>query len=169
MPQKKQGKIFGDTERDFHASLPPSENNLDNTSKTNFFILVKNIFAAHKFVVAITLAIIFIWATAGQVFLPIEYRFATFMGERMGDMNAEATRTVLPASIEQTNAIANEQSNVQIHSSCVSQLNSSAISVYNDCLQKPDAILPVCEFRRQQILNQSCESYTAIPVLPSTP
>ncbi len=134
MPHKKQGKIFGDAENDFHDSRPPSEKNLNNTSKTNFFILVKRIFALHKFLVAITLGIIFIWATAGQVFLPTEYRFATFMGERMGDMNAEATRTVLPASIEQTNALANEQSNVQIHTSCVSQINASAISVYNDCL-----------------------------------
>lgn len=152
-----------------HNAPPAGFNDGDKNIIHKFSQIIKRIFALHKFLVAITLGIIFIWATAGQVFLPTEYRFATFMGERMGDMNAEATRTVLPASIEQTNALANEQSNVQIHTSCVSQINASAISVYNDCLQKIDAILPVCEFRRQQILNQSCESYTAIPALPPTP
>lgn len=169
MPHKKQGNIFGDVERDSHTVQPPSENFLNNNSKTKFLNLVKRIFAAHKYIVAIGLASIFLWATAGQIILPTEYRFATFMGERMGDMNAEATRTVLPASIEQTNAIANEQSNVQIHTACINQLNSNAIAVYNDCLQKPDAILPVCEFRRQQILDQSCEAYEPVPILPKTP
>ena len=165
MANKKQGKIFGDSERDCHTLRPPSEKNLNVDSKTKILILVKKIFAAHKLLMGVSLVLVFLWTTAGQIILPVQYRFATFMGERMGDMNAEATRTALPASIEQTNAQANEQSNVQIHSSCISQLNSNAIAVYNGCLQKPDAILAICEFKKQQILDQSCEVYTPIPIL----
>lgn len=169
MTRKGQGKIFGVGERENHFLQPPPVNELNGKSKTKLFTLAKHISALHKYIVSLFLALIFLWATAGQLILPVEYRFATFMGERMGDMNAEATRTVLPASIEQTNALANEQSNVQIHSACIGQRNSNAIAVYNDCLQKPDAILPVCEFRRQQILDQGCEAYIAIPILPSNP
>lgn len=148
-----------------HSAPPIGFDGGDNNIIPKVTRIIKMIFAAHKHVVKIALGGIFIWATAGQLFLPIEYRFATFMGERMGDMNAEATRTALTANLEQTNAQANEQSNVQIHSACTSQLNSSAISVYNECLQKPDAILAVCEFRRQQLLNQSCEPYKPAPIL----
>lgn len=165
MTRKGQGKIFGEGEQENHFLQPPPVNDVNGKSKTKLFTLVKNIFALQKFIVSLVLALVFLWTTVGQLVLPVEYRFATFMGERMGDMNAQATRTALSATVEQANALANEQSNIQIHSSCIGQRNSSAMSIYNDCLQKTDAILAVCEFRREQILNQSCDSYTPAPIL----
>lgn len=169
MSRRDQKNIYRGSEESNHVDLSPLHKIANNPIKAERFKPVKIIIASHKFLIALFVAIVFLWAFLGQIFLSPEFRFATFMGERIGDTQAQTTRTALSATVEQANAVANQNSNVQVQSDCVTQLNAQAIGIYNACLQEPNSILAMCEFKRKLTLKQSCEQFRPAPLISINP
>ena len=142
-------------------NVPPVSKKIDREiSKPNFSNLVNRIAAAHKFILPVVMMVVLAWNFLGQAFLKEEYRFATYIGERMGDIENKSISTSQEQEAERAGIVATEQAKVEVEKNCINTRNDNALRAYYDCLAM-DGTEYLCNFRRSEILKQLCDPFVA--------
>lgn len=154
-------------QRQIYEDFP--NQNRDDTSKIeiepktnrnrirNFF---KKIPTSYKALAAISVGAVVVWNFAGQVLLPHEYRFSTFIGNRIGDVETATSQTSLPQEQIKAARIASEQAVVEAEKSCFIQRSQLALQTYYDCSVNGGTEY-LCAFRREGILSRYCPPLVA--------
>jgi hypothetical protein len=107
---------------------------------------------------SLTAALIFLWATGGEVLLEKPYRFSTFLGKRLGDIKNAEIEASLAKEAEKQDALAAANGLVELRKGCVNARNQAAQQVYTMCIQQ-GGFLTGCEFQRKEVLQLPCDHF----------
>ncbi|MGB4058016.1 MAG: hypothetical protein WBK77_08030 [Alphaproteobacteria bacterium] len=122
--------------------------------------ILKKLLTSYKGLAALSIGIVVVWNFAGQIILQPEYRFSTFLGNRIGDVETAQSKTSLPQEAHKTSVIASEQAQVEVDKNCTIQRNNNALQAVYQCLADGGTEY-LCDFRRREMLKQACNSFVS--------
>jgi hypothetical protein len=122
--------------------------------------ILKKLLTSYKGLAALSIGIVVVWNFAGQIILQPEYRFSTFLGNRIGDVETAQSKTSLPQEAHKASVIASEQAQVEVEKNCINLRNDNALRAFYDC-QASGGTDYLCNFRRNEILKQVCDPFVA--------
>lgn len=107
----------------------------------------------------------FVWATLGEVFLPEQYRFSTFIGTRIGLIDAHKIRASLPEETKKAETVTAAQSLVQLRQVCQQNRLQAAQQLYATCI-KADGVITGCNFQRDEVMALPCHHFLPADLSP---
>lgn len=110
-------------------------------------------------------ALMFVWATLGEVFLAEPYRFSTFIGTRIGEIEAHKITASLPEETQKAETVTAAQGLVQLRQTCQQNRLQAAQQLYAACI-KADGVITGCIFQRDEVMALPCHHFLPAELSP---
>ncbi|MBI1274438.1 hypothetical protein GC177_00510 [bacterium] len=153
------------SQQDLIFNQPKSPPPKKNSKKSRQLPSLKTIMLIAGAVPVTISAGMFVWGTLGEVLLPEQYRFSTFIGTRLGHTDAKKIEASLPAETQKAETITAAQGLVQLRQACQQNRLQAAQQLYASCIQK-DGVITGCNFQRDELMALPCHHFLPADLSP---